>query len=797
VGAVRLLAGHEIRHRWKSALAIALLVGIVGALVLATVAGARRSSTALERFNRESRSSALEISIGQPTARQLARFRETPGIAAMARLRGYSLSVARYEELAIAAPLDRSMDVDVDRSRLLRGRRPDPDAPDEITIGEQLAGKLGLDVGDHLRAVSYSREQIEAAFNGGEFTAPAGPSIEFAVVGIVRRPLDLGVRASAGGVIVLTPAFAPAYDDQIGAWTDVLRVRTDGSPGADGRIIAAARRLWKDDEAFQVQGLGIETEGARNAISVLTTALWIVAGVGALAGVVAIAIILSRDIAGSELDAPTLRSLGMTRPQRALAAAPRVLLVTGIGVVLAGLGAVALSPRFPIGLARQADPDVGLHADGTVLGLGLPILAFLVLAIAAVAAWRFARATAADRELHAYRWTAAAVERAAGAGLRPTVLNGVRMALQSGRGPRAIPVRSAVLGAVGGVAGITAAVVFAASLSYLASTPRDYGWSWDVSAEVPTDHQCADTGRYGLTARDGVDALGFLCQTYTGVELDNRHTVTIVGIRSAVGDITPVVVEGRAPRGRREIALGAVTLDKIGKSIGDTVSARALDRPVEYRIVGQVALPTVGAPQPLADGGAVTAAGFAPLQESGENETHYLLVRARSGADVAAIRKKVARIDQVLNVRTHVLPVEITRLQQIDAIPAALGLLLGVLALVAIAHAIVTTVRRRRSELALLKVLGFTRGQVRSTIAWQTTTLGAIGLVLGIPLGAIIGRGAWQLVADGLGVTPAVRNPAVWLAVVVPAALVAMNAIALLPARAAARARPAVALREG
>ena len=121
VGAVWVLARREIRRRWRSAAAIALLVGVVGAIVLATVAGARRSDTALERFNTASRSSQLEISVGRPSTAQLSRFRETPGIAGLARLRGYSLGVGDFQELAIAAPLDRSMEVAVDRSRLIRG----------------------------------------------------------------------------------------------------------------------------------------------------------------------------------------------------------------------------------------------------------------------------------------------------------------------------------------------------------------------------------------------------------------------------------------------------------------------------------------------------------------------------------------------------------------------------------------------------------------------------------------------------------------------------------------------------
>ena len=68
-----------------------------------------------------------------------------------------------------------------------------------------------------------------------------------------------------------------------------------------------------------VQPLGIETEGANSAIDVLTAALWIFAGVTALAGAVAIGIVLTRDIARASVDQSTLRGLGVTRGQRGLA----------------------------------------------------------------------------------------------------------------------------------------------------------------------------------------------------------------------------------------------------------------------------------------------------------------------------------------------------------------------------------------------------------------------------------------------------------------------------------------------
>ena len=160
----------------------------------------------------------------------------------------------------------------------------------------------------------------------------------------------------------------------------------------------------------------------------------------------------------------------------------------------------------------------------------------------------------------------------------------------------------------------------------------------------------------------------------------------------------------------------------------------------------------------------MTGDGFLPLYQTDENETHYLVARAAPGTDQAAIVRRYREIPRVQNIGTSTIPVEVDRLQQINRIPTAIAALLGVLALLAVGHALVTAVRRRRPELALLKVLGFDRRQVRATVAWQATTLGAVGLIIGIPAGIIIGRVVWQLVANGLGVSTEVITPAALVA---------------------------------
>jgi ABC-type lipoprotein release transport system permease subunit len=112
-----------------------------------------------------------------------------------------------------------------------------------------------------------------------------------------------------------------------------------------------------------------------------------------------------------------------------------------------------------------------------------------------------------------------------------------------------------------------------------------------------------------------------------------------------------------------------------------------------------------------------------------------------------------------------------------------------------VGHASVTAVRRRRRELAQLKTIGFGRRQVSATVAWQATTLAFVGLAVGIPSGLLLGRFVWQRVADDLGVETVSTISGLGLIATIVGALALVNLIAFVPARSAARTRPAVALR--
>ena len=127
--------------------------------------------------------------------------------------------------------------------------------------------------------------------------------------------------------------------------------------------------------------------------------------------------------------------------------------------------------------------------------------------------------------------------------------------------------------------------------------------------------------------------------------------------------------------------------------------------------------------------------------------------------------------------------------------PAWLALIIGLLAGAALIHALVTSVRRNRRQIGVLKSIGFTKRQVMSTVAWHASLLTGGAFVVGLPLGVVIGRLCWSAIVDDLGVVSAPVVPFVAILGVAYCVLVVANLAALGPGWAAARIRAATALR--
>jgi hypothetical protein len=288
------------------------------------------------------------------------------------------------------------------------------------------------------------------------------------------------------------------------------------------------------------------------------------------------------------------------------------------------------------------------------------------------------------------------------------------------------------------------------------------------------------------------------------VIIDGRNVPT-VGIDPIRGFLAPTVVSGRSPSSPGEIALGAATMRTLHRHIGDTVALTRNGHSLRLQVVGQVVLPSFGrgsfTPTDLGEG-AETVASVVAQPPAGQGSYNFVLLGFSNPALASSAEPKVFRFaedqgcygDECVLTPARVLPTDVRSYKRVSATPAILAGLLGLLGAAMIGHALVTSVRRRRRDLAVLKTLGFVRRDVAVSVAWQVSTFAIAGLAFGVPLGVALGRWLWTLFAHQIGVPPSPVIPLLAFTVI-PGVLILANAIAALPARAAAHTRPALVFR--
>ena len=151
-----------------------------------------------------------------------------------------------------------------------------------------------------------------------------------------------------------------------------------------------------------------------------------------------------------------------------------------LGLLLAVLVALSLSPLAPLGPVRPVYPEKGISFDATVLLGGIAILVFALCAIAGAQSVRGAAHRAARRRQAEPR-RSSTVRFLQAAGMSVAGVVGVHFALEPGRGRTAVPVRSVLVGTVLAVAMVVTTLTFASGLSTLVSHPALYGWNWNYA----------------------------------------------------------------------------------------------------------------------------------------------------------------------------------------------------------------------------------------------------------------------------------------------------------------------------
>jgi ABC-type lipoprotein release transport system permease subunit len=786
--AVWLVIRAGLRARWRSWLALALVAGVMGGLVSAVAAGARRTDAAYPALVAWSQppDDLVALNFGPDFAAvPAATAARLPQVTGAGSLTSYT--ALEPASVTVYAPADSVLPGTLWHRKLLAGQLPDPAAADQADISFTVAQAEHLGVGGTLSLVLLGADGKPARFT-------------FQVVGIDAAPSEFPPQFGTGfDPVWATPAFTRAHGRAFQATSAVaLRLRHGAAdvPALEDELTRLSGGKVVSD--FPLDPQAVNTE---RSIHWQGTALWLLAGLLTLLGLLILAQLIARLTTVESSDYGALRSVGMSPAQLTTAGLARAALIGAVGGLIAVAVALAASPAFPVGLAGIAEPHPGFAADWTALGLGLLGVA---VATCGCAAWPARRAAVAG-PAGPYRGAAGAAPagtRAVAALLtRPvTLVLGTRLALHRGTGPTAVPVRTTVGAAAVGIAGLSAALVFAASLVNLLASPRLYGLQWD--AFVANVQNASMTAAAASVARD--PQVAHWTGTYMAVpiQVNGVRVDAVTTGPGPDGSLVAVPLAGQTPQGPDDIVLGARTLAAAGARIGDTVRVSVSGMPggATRRVVGTAVFPAMSDNAELGTGAELTLDGLVGMAPPGVTPPPYsaLMVTFRPGAgpqrDITALGNRLAALGPYA-VSGAATPADLVNFGQVQDLPLLVGLALGAAALLTIAHLLLTAVRRRRRDLAVLRVLGLTGRQVRATVSWMAVTVTLAALAAGVPVGAACGRLAWEFFAGQLGVQPVTEVPPVPVVILVASGLVLAVAVAALPGARASRARPAAILR--
>lgn len=789
----------DVPGRWRSLLVLAFLIAFASGTVMTAVAGARRGATAGDRLWARTLPATVAVLPNQPGFDWEA-IRAFPDVAALSPfvVGGYEIDGAPADFAGFPPVGDDEMRT-IERPVVLDGRLVDPTRADEVVVSPKFVDHFGKGVGDTVTIGLYTPESLDASAAGvGELSTEGAPVVEATIVGVIRSPWFSDKLGGVGGLAPSPGLYAQYRPNLVGANENVYvnaLVRLQGGESAIPRFRADLARVTQRTD-IEVWNLAADGRRLSDVTGFEADSLLAFALAAAVAGLFFVGQSVSRYASAVLNDLQVLRTFGMTSGQLRLAAALGPVLASIAGVIAGATVAVAASSRFPIGSASLIEPNPGVDVDTLVISLGLVLVPAFVAAGAVIVATISLRSLRKGRQ-HRSSSVAAAATRA---GLPVPVLVGVRFALEPGRGHRAVPVRAAVLGAVVGVAGVLAALTFAHGVDDATSNPARFGqfplesfFGFNDVDFVPTEDLL------GTIARD--DDVEAVNDTRLGVAGSGDQSVAVYSIDPWGEPLDVVVTEGRLPTASGEVTLGPSTADRLGVEIGDSIRLVGTRGEHELAITGIAFLPQ--SPHDIYSSGAwVTRAGYDRLFEG--FKFHLANIQLRPGADPDAVAARLERsIGAALGgeagggdfVGQPLAPDQLAELQQVRRLPEFLAGFLVVLALGAVGHALASAVRRRRHDIAVLRVLGLTRREARLIVITQAVVLALVGLVVGTPLGVAVGRLVWQRVADR---TPVDYVPpvAVWaLMLIAPLALAAANLLAAWPSHRAATLRVAPVLR--
>jgi putative ABC transport system permease protein len=262
------------------------------------------------------------------------------------------------------------------------------------------------------------------------------------------------------------------------------------------------------------------------------------------------------------------------------------------------------------------------------------------------------------------------------------------------------------------------------------------------------------------------------------------------------------LVAGHAPKGPGEVLVDAETAERAGYTVGDTV---------RLSVDGPVLTPTITGIFTTDDGN-VAAGGSLALFDTATAQRLFgkagtydeIAVEAKAGVTQAALKAGLDRAlpkdvtetttgEQLADDQAEMIASSMSGMKQGMLVFAGIALFVGTFI---IANTFTMLVAQRTRELALLRAVGASRGQVTRSVLVEAFVVGVVAAVTGLLAGIGIGAGLRSLTGS-LGATvpdgPLVVTPGTVGAALAVGVLVTMLA-AWLPGRRAAKIPPVAAM---
>lgn len=759
-GTLRWVRADLRAHLGQSVSTVAVVAGVVAALVLATILLEGALNPWQQLFNR-TRGADMLVYLGNGTP--VKALRTLPGVQQVAA--PYDFASATLVQRAQKSPVQLdgmpqappaiSAPLVVSGSWLRAGR------PDDVVVEASFAAATGVGLGDRIVLDGVDGTTVSMRVTGIADTADQGFYPDW-TPGLIWAQQSLVARVE------------PAASER----TEVVGLRlSDPSAAGTGQVSQEAFDAYNSaSESSPVQRITTRQQVMDSMASDdrLLGELLALFGIIALAAApCAIANVASGRVLVQRQDIAMLKALGFTPGQ---VTAMLIAEQTALGVVGTALGLatarIATWPQFVhpaagIGVTLAPLPGswTALIAAGTILTAAIAT---------AIPAWRAGRVSpvAAVRPSPPGGHLSSIARLSLLVRLPAALVLGIRGALT-----RRLPAALTVAGVAIPMAMITIALACWSTIGAFTSDPGRIGLA---GALTVYPGGLSDAQASALIARDSQ-----VSASYPGAQFDtllpgDNGTFVARAVGTSQVPYPFQAVQGRMFRAPNEAVAGQGFLDLMHVRVGSWIDPTIDGVPVIVHIVGRTIEPD--------DNGDVLDVGMDALPAAGASAPTFYSLVLKPGVPAAAARGRLlAASGNRLDVQFVANPA--TRL---GVVRVVIVVAVAILALIAMANLLTATdvgLRDHVHEAGILEAMGLTPRQVMATLVVSTTIVTAIGVVAGVVAGL---AAAPRLInaqgqASGLGWGIAAGLPPETIAALICAALAVAVAAALFLARRAAR----------